>query len=499
MSTAHLMFRIVYNSIYVLLCLITSALLLVVPGDIAVQAVITTDQSWINIIILSITYALAILVILFVYVTRLYITRMVLAAIPRPWVPIEKGDISNDVREMIFSGLSRSAVVAWAARPKVMALVDQELAGSQHRGPEAQTEDVDEDASATEKPQSRHMSFQALRLGKGKTTEQKLGIDLPPLQPVWGHIEHNGWASPNSPDLPNLQYSTVLAELPNLIEAKAITQAPPRHDDHNELIPLDPEAVEMLALQQSMSMRDYVLHLAELGVLHMSEMTTAFVDIYEQARFSTRPMSEETFRRLMHLFAELLRSMQPLNLSVLYAPSTSVAGDEDDYDETEDDGHIDDDAPQDTTPTTPARSMTRSRSTKSYQSSLESRTSSNYLAVGGYYSPQTSPRGPLPRTPLQRHRHTPHQQFRTAPTTPRSRLGRAASNNSLSAASTRSGRSFAQSRRLYQASQTSLSNDSQRSGVSGSIRSQGSVIRLARADDEGDLPYVLTPVHSYTY
>ncbi|KXJ96317.1 hypothetical protein Micbo1qcDRAFT_154838 [Microdochium bolleyi] len=486
MSPTRFMFRIVYNSIYVLLCIITSALLVAVPGDIAIQAIFTTDQSWINIIILAITYSLALLIILFVYITRLYITRMALAAIPRAWIPIEKADVSKDVREMIMSGLGRSAVVAWAARPKVTSLMDQQLAGEQVKD----TEDELDITVTAEKPPVHHKSFRALRLRKRRTTEQKLGIDLPVLQPVWGHIEHNGWASPNSPDLPNLQYSTVLAELPNLIEAKAIAQAPPSHDNPDELLALDPEAVELLALQQSMSMRDYVLHLVELGVLSMSQDTAAFLDIYERTRFSARPMSEDTFRQLMHLFAELLRSMQPLDLSVLYASSTSLDDDGEGYEYTDDDGHIDDDAPQDTRPTTPARSI------RSYQSSVESRVSPHHLTVAGY---QQRPRTPQQGDHLQR----PHQHFRTAPTTPRSRLGRATSNQSFNTAST-SGRSFAQTKRPYPASQSSssMSNGSLRSGASGhgSASSQtGSVIRLATADDEGDLPYVLTPVHSHTY
>ena len=104
MSTTHLFFRIVYNAIYVLLCLVTATLLLVVPGDIATQAIFLS-HSWINVIILGIVIALALLIILFVYVTRLYITRMALAAIPRAWIPIEKSDVAKHVRELILQDL----------------------------------------------------------------------------------------------------------------------------------------------------------------------------------------------------------------------------------------------------------------------------------------------------------------------------------------------------------------------------------------------------------
>ncbi|KAH7039853.1 uncharacterized protein B0I36DRAFT_2901 [Microdochium trichocladiopsis] len=487
MSTTHLIFRIVYNSIYVVLCILTAALLLVVPGDIAVQAIFIS-QSWINVVILGIVLALALLIILFVYVTRLFITRMALAAIPRAWIPIEKGDVSKNVRELILDDLKRSALIAWTARPKVTSLLDQPVveSESQHEGAELQA------ASTAEKSSLPGLkSFQALRASKSKSKT----IDKPPeitvhtaSQPVWGHIEHNGWGSPNLPDLPNLQYSAVLAELPNLVEAQAIRLARASIDSTDDLPLFDEDTLKSLALQHYMSMRTYVGHLTSLGVLRDSQITVEFLEIYEKARFSAQPMSEDTFRRLMHLFAELLRNMQPMQTSIFRASSDIDDYEGEDYEDSED-GHIDDDAPQDTTPTTPARSVARSRSMRSYQSSMQSRTGSNHLAVGSYYSAHTSSRP-------QQSRRQQQQSFRTAPTTPRSRLDRASSNRSSSTAS-QIERNFAQTKKPYTASQfSSSSNASLRSGGSGS---QGSVIRLATAGDDSELPYVLTPVHSYTY
>jgi len=500
MSTTHLFFRIVYNAIYVLLCLVTATLLLVVPGDIATQAIFLS-HSWINVIILGIVIALALLIILFVYVTRLYITRMALAAIPRAWIPIEKGDVAKHVRELILQDLKRSAMIAWTARPKVTPLQDQNLA--QNHIPESKADRRAESIVDEKYKLPGLRSFQALRAGKGKNSGEKQPPEIiihQSTQPVWGHVEHDGWGSPNLADLPNVQYSTVLAELPNLIEAKAIAQAPPSIDETDGQPIIDPEAVEMLQLQQAMSMRTYLSHLTALGIVPESQISADFLDVYEKARFSTQPMSETTFRQLMHLFAELLRMMQPMDVSLMQ--SSSDIGDGDDEDEVLDSedsegGHIDDDAPQDTTPTTPAGSLTRSRSNMSYQSSQQSQTSSNRLMVNSYYSAVTSTRQ---AQHLQPPRHPQGQQqqqgFRTAPTTPRSRLGRVPSDRTGSTAS-QSGQSFAQTRRPYAMSSSGSSNASQRSGVSGG--SQGSVIRLATADDEGDLPYVLTPVHSYTY
>lgn len=501
MSTTHLIFRIVYNAIYVLLCLVTATLLLVVPGDIATQAIFES-HSWINVVILGIVLALALLIILFVYVTRLYITRMALAAIPRAWIPIEKGDVAKHIRELILQDLKRSAMIAWTARPKVTSLQDQNLA--QNDIPDTAVDQRAESIVDEKYKLPGLRSFQALRAGRGKDSEEK---QQPPeikihhsTQPVWGHVEHDGWGSPNLVDLPNLQYSTVLAELPNLVEAKAIAQAPPSIDETDGQPIIDPEAVEMLQLQQAMSMRTYLSHLTALGIIPESQISADFLDIYEEARFSTQPMSESTFRRLMHLFAELLRMMQPMDVSAMQ--SSLYTGDGDDEDraldsEDSEEGHIDDDAPQDTTPTTPAGSLVRSRSNVSYQSSEQSQTSSNRLMVNSYYSAVTSTRQ---ARHLQPPRHLQGQQqqqgFRTAPTTPRSRFGRAPSERTVSTAS-QSGQSFTQKRKPYPTSSSGSSNASQRSGVSGG--SQGSVIRLATADDEGDLPYVLTPVHSYTY
>ncbi|TGJ80882.1 hypothetical protein E0Z10_g7875 [Xylaria hypoxylon] len=436
MTSTGLVSRIAYNSVYGVLCLVLTVLLLIVPGDFIQQALINHLQI-INLIVIAIVYVITILIVLFVYFLRLYVTRTVLASIPKPWIPIEKGDVKKEVHNTIAKSQSRSAAIAWEARPRVITPphTPEEPVGSlaedKHAG-HAQAKEI-------------RASLQLFRSKQPRpTVEDEMVISLPPLRPVWGEVEHYGWGSPASLDLANLQYTTVLAELPNLIEAKAVSQAPPDPDSAPTAPVLDAEAVMLLQRAPNMTMRSYIAHLTSLGVLRGSQYLVRFLDLYERARFSGRPMSNATFRSLMHLFAELLRAMQPLNPSILYDDDSSI-------------GHIDDDAPQDSNPTTrtPSPSLKSTRSIRSFErdrNSVHARPRNSSAATRG--------------------------QYRTAPTTPRSRAEATFTSRSPSSAS--SGSSFTESRRLYPASQTS----------SVSLGS-GSVIRLATVSDTGDLPYVL--------
>ncbi|KAI6084282.1 hypothetical protein F4821DRAFT_262080 [Hypoxylon rubiginosum] len=450
MKATNLVSRIIYTFIYVLLCLLLAALLLVVPGDFVRQVLTKTNRQYINLIVTAIVYVLTVLIVLFVYALRLYVTRTVLASIPKSWIPIEKGDVSKEVRKMIATNLSRSAAIAWEAHPKVI---------PPDTGAVSLDGTAEEIMRASSEAKEQRKSLQLFRPKPPATAEEKMGISFPPLRPVWGEIEHDGWGSPTSPDLPNLQYCTVLAELPNLIEAKAVSQAPPDPNSMADPPTLDAAAVAFLQRAPHMTMRDYVVHLVSAGVLPNSQETTQFLDDYERARFSTHSLSNAGFRQLMHLFAGLLRAMQPLDSS---ASSSSLYGGDGAYSES--DGHIDDDAPRDTTPTTPARSNS---SSLSVSSSTRSRARKANL--------------PMRNSSV----HTWHQ-YRTAPTTPRSKTtggGRAPSTKSGS------GGSFAQTRRPYPVSQASSS----------SLRStsQASVIRLATREDFGDLPYVLRVGESF--
>lgn len=174
-----------------------------------------------------------------------------------------------------MEGLARSAVISYQARPR----------------------DISSEAE----------SFQRYR---------SLRID--PEHPPWGVVEHPGWSSPSSPDLPNLPYRTVIQELPNLIEAKAVSLAPADSlsSAASESFP-DTQVVEVLQRPASMGLRQYIQHLILLEVIKPPELGSDFMAVYEKARFSSRELHESEFRELMHLFAEILRGMTTLAPPVL--------------------------------------------------------------------------------------------------------------------------------------------------------------------------------------
>ncbi|POS75393.1 sucrase/ferredoxin domain-containing protein [Diaporthe helianthi] len=491
MSALHIIFRVIYDSFYVFLSLIVLLLLLVTPAD-NVRLALQNGQE-LHVLTTVACLSATLLFVVLLYFARLWVNRTALANIPKPWIPIGRGEVKKSVRKMIVAGLSRSAAIAYESKPRV----------APARPPTAMTdpEQGEEDDDRRADGKGRKSTLGLFRLKKAPTVEDKMGITLPPHRAVWGEIEHYGWSSPNSFDLPNLQYSTVISELPNLIEAKALTLAPPAPGLNDTAGPpvLDPEATALLQRPDNLALRQYLTQLAELGVLAPSRTTADFLSAYEYARYSTRPISSAHFRELMHLFAELLRSMQPLDPAVL------VALDDDGY--SEDESDIDDDAPRRSPPSTP-RSMhsflSRQRSTAS-RATTTTTSSGRSGASGGSYVRMRP--GPQPTRPQMAGRMSSQgtwggaPTYRTAPTTPKTQKT-AASPSSI----TSSADSFAQTRRPYLGGSGSVSTSSiafgpvlarSRSGRS-SLASGGSagsvVIRLAgRGDgDGGGLPYVLS-------
>ncbi|KAI1271500.1 hypothetical protein F5Y07DRAFT_343475 [Xylaria sp. FL0933] len=451
MPSTRLVSRIAYNTVYGFLCLVLTLLLLVVPGDFIQQALTSTHQI-INLIVIAIVYVITFLIVLFVYFLRLYVTRTVLASIPKSWMPIDKGDVKKEVHSMIVKSQTRNAAIAWKARPKVLTPSDAPGAPDvvARGGEEVVAGDAFTGSAQPKKSRRSRPLSRSGNPGAGKD-ESTMESSVPLLRPFWGEIEHNGWASPASPDLPNLQYATVLAELPNLIEAKAVAQAPPDPGSAPNGPVMDAEAVMLLQRAPDMTLRSYIAHLASLDVLPGSQDVVRFLDLYERVRFSGHPMSNATFRSLMQLFAKVLGAMQPLDPRILYGDDNSSFSF---------DGHIDDDAPQDSNPTT----RTPTPSLKSIRS--------NYSADRNPSSARA------PRLGAQTSSAAAQSQYRTAPTTPRSRARGTFASRSPSTTSSAS--SFTQSRRPYPASEAS----------SVSLGS-GSVIRLATASDTGSLPYVL--------
>ncbi|KAL2132383.1 hypothetical protein VTI74DRAFT_3893 [Chaetomium olivicolor] len=451
MSAASLLFLIVYNFLYYFLYLILFAFLVVTPIDLIQQAAKVRRNY--DILVIIVVHVATVLVVAFIYATRLYINRSVLASIPKSWIPIEKGDVPRDVRQMIVESLGRSAAIAYEARPRVPLVVLSQEPGGGGGGTRQ--------GSANSGGQQLSLS----RSKKSAVSDDAVAVEIAPHRPVWGDIEHPGWASPTSPDLPNLQYDTVVSELPNLIEAKAFTLAPPDPESHAEPPALDPNAVALLQRPQCMGLREYLMHLTDLAVLAPLPTTTGFLSQYEAARFSARPLTNEQFRSLMHLFAEILRNMHPLSPTAL-ARYGDDEGDSSNAASSESD--IDNDAPRGTSPS----SIGTHRDLQ-----VPHRRTSSDLARGDSTSTASSTR----LRPGLGLRNSPAntRHFRTAPTTPKSR------HTVLSRAS--SSESFARARRLYPASQTSSASTSERSGPSGSV-----VIRLAGEADGTELPYVLT-------
>ena len=219
----------------------------------------------------------------------MYKTRTNLAGIPKDRVEVG-GKVGREIQE----ALERSALIAYEAHPRNLR---DEKAG---RGIEKRT-----------------------RLGRSATGRQSQD-SAQTFVPAWGVISHPGWSSPSSPDLPNLHYEPVILELSNLIEAKAVSLAPPdplydpetAFEEGEAPLP-DPLVVELLQRPAAMCLRDYISHLSTLSMITPLSLGTDFLSLYERARFSGEELNETDFRTLMALFAEILRNMKPLDAAIV--------------------------------------------------------------------------------------------------------------------------------------------------------------------------------------
>lgn len=285
-------FRIWYSTTYSVLFLLLVVLLAATPGDLVYQAV--RNRGYPNAFVVGAVYVLTLLITICVYATRLYTNRTVLLGIPKAYIPIEQGEIGKHVRRMIVKGFERSALIAWDSRPRDLR-------------PELQDEREGSTAPSHERSLKK----------KGRSRDVT-AIPVDPELPPWGHISHPGWASPAMDGVPNLQFCNIIAELPNLIEAKAVSLAPPdpAFAFHMSLdgVPVMPDAriVALLQRPSSMGLRDYLGHLSSFGLINPPELGTAFIKRYEFARFSTQPITEVQFQELMTMFAEILTGMTEL-------------------------------------------------------------------------------------------------------------------------------------------------------------------------------------------
>ena len=385
------------------------------------------------------------MVAVLIWLTRWWTNKQVLKSIPKAYIPVEKGDVNKKVRKMIVAGLHRSAVIAWDARPRPENESGVAISKPGNRESFVLATKDEEDNSG--KPQA------ANKKKKKDSKSDKNGhvVNIPPAEPVWGEISHNGWSSPTSMDLPNLQFITVILELPHLIEARAVSLAPPDPDLLTDPPTLDVRAATLLQRPVSMGLRDYISHLSSIGVIDAPALATDFLAAYEHARFSGRVLSEAQFRQLMKQFADLLRGMKTLASSVLEQLEVDEDGSEVDGDSIS--------AYTSQSHRSASNASVRSIASKASQGTVQT-PSSRMIATNA-----TPTRG---------------YTFSTAPATPatpRSRRQGPSRSPSLNF--------FARSRQPYTGS-TGSSASSLRS------TSQGSVIRLSRRDEGSHLPYTLT-------
>ncbi|KAL8684328.1 MAG: hypothetical protein Q9224_006433 [Gallowayella concinna] len=281
-------FRIFYSTTFTVLSILLAVLILI-PGTNLVYEAFRIHQIY-SIFIISGVYILTFGVSVLLYASRLYANRRALLHIPKSWSPLEKGQVEKRVRKLVAEKLEETAAIAYEARPR----------------------DLSKDTPA--QPEQQETSVVR---GQNAANEHPT--------PPWGPISHPGWSAPASPDLPHLQLNPIISELSNLIEAKAVSlapQYPPYDPDPNTTTaePPLPDAliVEYLQRPATMGLRNYFAHLTALGMLSPSSTTTTqFLALYEKARFSSQPIDEYAFRHLMALFADILRNLQPLDHAII--------------------------------------------------------------------------------------------------------------------------------------------------------------------------------------
>ena len=301
-------FRIWYSSSFILLFTITFLLTLISLGDLVYQSVKHGIVP--NVFTLGATYLITIVLSLFIWASRIYTNRAVLREIPKSYIPIDDGEVPHKVYRMIIKQWERSAIVAWDSKPR----------------------DVRDEIKSQDEAKRDHIHEHHLphppHLHKHRKRPK---VFIPPHTALtaWGEIAHPGWSSPASEDLPNLHYHDVIVELPNLIEAKAVSLAPPdpaftdgggtvANDDNSTAIP-DARMVALLQRPVNMGLRDYLARLSSFGVINPPDLAPAFLAQYEYARFSAAPLTESQFRDLMSSFGSLLSGMTALDLDLIDA------------------------------------------------------------------------------------------------------------------------------------------------------------------------------------
>lgn len=292
------LFRIFYSTSFTIVFLLTVAFACAGPTDMIYQSY--RRRRWIDMFIIAGIYLLTGIIAAFLYASRLYTNRSILKDIPKTYMPIDKSELpAKKVWRLIEDCKNRSAVIAYLARPRAKR-VEIEVSYTQER---------------------------IRTLLKPEHTK-----DYHTFEPKWGVISHPGWSSPAAKETPNLNYNTVVAELTDLIEARAVSLAPTQSSTPQQDLDAPTPAEDiLLALRrpEESGMRQYVAQLVSLAVLENNSLTVAFLTLYERARFAPDPLSEDEFKSLMRMFAEILRSMKPLDTSLLDLDDSSSTSSDD--------------------------------------------------------------------------------------------------------------------------------------------------------------------------
>ena len=288
-------FRIFYSTTYTALWFLTLVLLAITPSTLLYTAI--AAQALQYTFMIGGAWFLTAMLAIFIYSSRLYTNRSVLAGVGKAYIPVEDGEVDRKVRKMIVAQLERSSIVAWEARPR----------------------DALGEIMQAEKEGVLHDDAQSFN--RDEWTVGSI-IKVDPSRPPWGEVQHPGWTAPaqaRGEVLGNLQFETVIAELPNLIEARAVSLAPADPDPDASVFAetgqpaADPVVVEILKRQEKMGLREYLTQLSYLGLINPPAIAHEFLLRYERARFGGLPSTETQFNNLMAVFAQLLEGMAVLS------------------------------------------------------------------------------------------------------------------------------------------------------------------------------------------
>ncbi|KAL8777318.1 MAG: hypothetical protein Q9203_002494, partial [Teloschistes exilis] len=188
-------FRIFYSTTFTVLSIVLFVLVLITPANLVYEA-FRRKQIY-DIFIISGVFVLTLIVAVLLYASRLYNNRRNLVHIPSDWSPL---DAEKKVRKLVEGKLEYAAGVAYRCKPR----------------------DVGKDVDNKDAPPQSGQPA----LPSPNNTQPPLREEVIAVVPPWGIISHPGWSSPSSPDLPDIHFEAIIRELPNLIEAKAVSLAP---------------------------------------------------------------------------------------------------------------------------------------------------------------------------------------------------------------------------------------------------------------------------------